>query len=157
MRYVFEDCVLDTDRRELRRGADLVAVEPQVFDLLVYLVQNRERVVSIVKEKTGRNLRLDAPMSLSFFPWLGIRLEKVALDNPPGFGAEPFATVGELDVRVRLLPLLDGQVVASTIKLDGLSLDLRRLADGRDNWSDLVKPAVRDGGAEKAGGPAPDP
>jgi TolB-like protein len=46
LRYVFEDCVLDTDRRELRRGAGLVAVEPQVFDLLVYLVQNRERVVS---------------------------------------------------------------------------------------------------------------
>ena len=46
MRYLFEDCVLDTDRRELRRGGDLVAVEPQVFDLLVHLVRNRERVVS---------------------------------------------------------------------------------------------------------------
>jgi DNA-binding winged helix-turn-helix (wHTH) protein len=46
LRYVCEDCVLDTGRRELRRGADLVAVEPQVFDLLVYLIQNRERVVS---------------------------------------------------------------------------------------------------------------
>jgi TolB-like protein/cytochrome c-type biogenesis protein CcmH/NrfG len=34
------------ERRELRRGAELVAVEPQVFDLLVYLVQNRDRVVS---------------------------------------------------------------------------------------------------------------
>ena len=46
MRYLFEDCVLDTDRRELRRGTRLVPVEPQVFDLLVYLVRNRERVVS---------------------------------------------------------------------------------------------------------------
>src|SRR5262249_34559508 len=33
-------------RRELRHGSGLVAVEPQVFDLLVYLVQNRDRVVS---------------------------------------------------------------------------------------------------------------
>jgi pimeloyl-ACP methyl ester carboxylesterase/DNA-binding winged helix-turn-helix (wHTH) protein len=33
-------------RRELRRGADLIALEPQVFDLLVYLVENRDRVVS---------------------------------------------------------------------------------------------------------------
>lgn len=46
MRYVFEDYTLDTDRRELRRGTGLIAVEPQVFDLLVYLVRNRERVVS---------------------------------------------------------------------------------------------------------------
>jgi formylglycine-generating enzyme required for sulfatase activity/DNA-binding winged helix-turn-helix (wHTH) protein len=46
LRYLFEDCVLDTDRRELRRAAALVPVEPQVFDLLVYLICNRERVVS---------------------------------------------------------------------------------------------------------------
>ena len=46
MQFVFADHTLDTDRRELRRGCDPVAVEPQVFDLLVYLVQNRDRVVS---------------------------------------------------------------------------------------------------------------
>ena len=46
MRYLFEECALDTDRRELRRGADVVSVAPQVFDLLDYLIRNRERVVS---------------------------------------------------------------------------------------------------------------
>ena len=46
MRFLFADHTLDSDRRELRRGADAVAVEPQVFDLLIYLVQNRDRVVS---------------------------------------------------------------------------------------------------------------
>jgi adenylate cyclase len=44
--YLFEDFVLDTDKRELRRGADVVSVAPQVFDVLDYLVRNRERVVS---------------------------------------------------------------------------------------------------------------
>ena len=44
--YSFENHVLDTDRRELKRGSELIALEPQVFDLLVYLVQNRDRVVS---------------------------------------------------------------------------------------------------------------
>ncbi|MER9234152.1 winged helix-turn-helix domain-containing tetratricopeptide repeat protein [Mesorhizobium sp. M0622] len=46
MPYLFEDFALDCDRRELRRGNDLIAVEPQVFDLLQYLIRNRERVVS---------------------------------------------------------------------------------------------------------------
>ncbi len=46
MRFSFSDHVLDTDRRELRRGSDSVAVEPQVFDLLVYLLLNRGRVVT---------------------------------------------------------------------------------------------------------------
>ena len=44
--YFFEDFALDTDRRELRRGADLVALEPQAFDLLELVVRNRDRVVS---------------------------------------------------------------------------------------------------------------
>ena len=46
MQFFFADHALDTDRRELRRGSEPVAVEPQVFDLLVYLLQNRDRVVS---------------------------------------------------------------------------------------------------------------
>jgi TolB-like protein len=46
VQFRFGDQLIDTDRRELRRGGELVALEPQVFDLLVYLVQNRDRVVS---------------------------------------------------------------------------------------------------------------
>jgi DNA-binding winged helix-turn-helix (wHTH) protein len=46
MLFLFEDFTLDVSRRELRRGSGPVAVEPQVFDLLVYLIENRDRVVS---------------------------------------------------------------------------------------------------------------
>jgi DNA-binding winged helix-turn-helix (wHTH) protein len=46
MRYFFEDCALDTDRRELRRGPDVVPTTPQVLDLLEYLIRSRDRVVS---------------------------------------------------------------------------------------------------------------
>jgi len=46
VRYLFEDFVLDIDRRELRRANELVPLEPQVFDLLAFLVENRERLVT---------------------------------------------------------------------------------------------------------------
>jgi len=46
MHFVFGDHVLDPARRELRRGAELIEVEPQVFDLLLHLIRNRDRVVS---------------------------------------------------------------------------------------------------------------
>ena len=46
MRYLFENYVLDPDRRELTHGRIGVPVEPQVFDLLLYLIRNRDRVVS---------------------------------------------------------------------------------------------------------------
>jgi TolB-like protein len=45
--FAFGDHVLDVDRRELRRSAELIALQPQVFDLLVYLVRNRDHVVSM--------------------------------------------------------------------------------------------------------------
>ena len=46
VKFNFDNHILDTDRRELRRGADLVAMQPQVFDLLVHLLKHRDRVVS---------------------------------------------------------------------------------------------------------------
>jgi TolB-like protein len=44
--FLFSGHRLDTDRRELLRGSEAIAIEPQVFDLLVHLVENRDRVVS---------------------------------------------------------------------------------------------------------------
>src|SRR5947199_10755035 len=42
----FDDCEIDLERRELSRAGIAVHVEPQVFDLLAYLAQNGDRVVS---------------------------------------------------------------------------------------------------------------
>jgi len=46
VRYWFENFVLDSDRREFLRGAEAIMIGPQVFDLLLHLVQNREHVVT---------------------------------------------------------------------------------------------------------------
>ncbi len=46
MAFQFEDFLLDPERRELRRANSLVALEPQVFDLLTHLIRNRDRVVT---------------------------------------------------------------------------------------------------------------
>jgi pimeloyl-ACP methyl ester carboxylesterase/DNA-binding winged helix-turn-helix (wHTH) protein len=46
MIYAFEDCELDTDRYELSRAGDPVAVEPQVLDVLTHLVRHRDRLVT---------------------------------------------------------------------------------------------------------------
>jgi TolB-like protein/cytochrome c-type biogenesis protein CcmH/NrfG len=46
MQFFFSNHSLDLDRRELARGGEGIAIEPQVFDLLVYLIENRDRVVT---------------------------------------------------------------------------------------------------------------
>jgi TolB-like protein len=66
LRYLFEDFVLDTDKRELRRGFDVVAIAPQVFDLLLYLIRNREHVSSkdeLIASVWGRRIVTDAALA----------------------------------------------------------------------------------------------
>jgi TolB-like protein/cytochrome c-type biogenesis protein CcmH/NrfG len=46
VRFQFGEYSLDTDLREMRRGGTLVPMEPQVFDLLVHMIVNRNKVVS---------------------------------------------------------------------------------------------------------------
>jgi TolB-like protein len=46
LRYLFDDYALDADLRELHRGQVAVPVAPQVFDLIEYLIRERNRVVS---------------------------------------------------------------------------------------------------------------
>jgi DNA-binding winged helix-turn-helix (wHTH) protein len=45
VRYLFGDLEADADQRALRRGGERVAMEPQAFDVLIYLLRHRQRVV----------------------------------------------------------------------------------------------------------------
>jgi DNA-binding winged helix-turn-helix (wHTH) protein len=46
MRLLFGNYVIDVNRRELRNGPDTIGVEPQVFDLLLYLIRHRDHLVT---------------------------------------------------------------------------------------------------------------
>ena len=46
MLFVFAEYAIDPDRRELTRNGEAVAIAPKVFDLLLYLIQNRAHVVT---------------------------------------------------------------------------------------------------------------
>ncbi len=97
----------------------------------------KDDITAMVKEKTGRELQLDGKLSLSFFPWIGLEVGKAELGNAPGFGKKPFASVQEVGVKVKLLPLLHKQVVMDTVILKGLRLNLERNQAGRGNWEGL--------------------
>jgi TolB-like protein len=64
--FRFEDYSLDASRRELRRGSDLVAMEPLAFDLLELLVRNRRCIVSkddLIREVWNRRVVSDSTLS----------------------------------------------------------------------------------------------
>ncbi|MGQ0698717.1 MAG: AsmA family protein [Panacagrimonas sp.] len=100
----------------------------------------RGKITEAVKKETGRDLTL-GNIELKVFPWLNVRVADVSFSNAPGFGSTPMAQVREAAVGVQLMPLLlDREVRVSTVKLDGLKLDLAKDASGKTNWDDLIKP-----------------
>jgi TolB-like protein len=88
--YHFSDLVLDTGRRELRRGDDHIAVEPQVFDLLEFLIRARERVVS-------RDELLDAV-------WHGRAVSDATLSSRVNSARAAIGDNGEAQRLIRTLP-----------------------------------------------------
>ena len=90
LRYVFGNCILDADRRELRRENELVPIEPQVFDLLEFLIRNRERVVS----------RDDLFAAI----WAGRTVSELALSTRINAARSAIGDTGEQQNLIKTLP-----------------------------------------------------
>ena len=100
--------------------------------------QYKGDIIRLVKESTGRDLKIDRKIGWSFFPRLGIEAGGLELSNASGFGKQPFAKIDAAGVRVAVLPLLTGKIAVDTVYLHGLDLNLAKNAAGRTNWDDMV-------------------
>ena len=110
--------------------------------------QYKDDIIRLVKEKTGRDLKIEKKIGWSFFPRLGVEAGGLELSNAAGFGKEPFAKIDAAGVHVELLPLLSGRIAIDTLFLHGLSLNLAKNVAGRNNWEDLA--AKQTGSAQPA-------
>lgn len=123
-----------------------VAIVAKTFDPNAY----KPELAAMVKEKTGRTLTIDGPLSLNVFPSLGVAMGKVALSEPGN--AKVFGTLAEARVSLAVMPLLSQRVVVDRIVLKGLNANLIRARDGRMNIDDLMdRPATGAAGTPDAG------
>lgn len=83
-------------------------------------------------EKAGLELSIDGDIGWTVLPWLGLELSQVKVQYPQ---QPALASLEQANVSVKLLPLLSRQVEMSSIKVDGLDLNLVQAADGSNNWS----------------------
>jgi len=97
-------------------------------------------IASLIKDKTGRDVAFEGDITVSVFPWIGLKTGKMVISNSPGFQKMPFITVAKSDIKVKLLPLLSQKVEVDTIALEGLTLNLVKDKQGVKNWEDLVAP-----------------
>ncbi len=128
MQFSFNGYSLDTDRRELWRGSEPIAVEPQVFDLLAYLVQHRDRVVT-------KDDLLEAV-------WGGRIVSGSALTTRINAARRAVGDTGEAQRLIRTLPRKGVRFIAE-VKEQVTSLDfatLQRAAEFSEKPSIVVLP-----------------
>jgi AsmA protein len=97
-------------------------------------------IAALIKNKTGRDVVFEGDITVSVFPWVGLKTEKMVISNKPGLQELPFITAAKSDINVKLLPLLSKKIEVNTITLEGLTLNLVKDKQGVSNWADLVAP-----------------
>ncbi len=113
----------------------------------------KEQIIEQTRLATGRTLKIDGDLKLSFFPTLGVEISKVSFANAPG-GSEPqMATMDSMIVGAELWPLLAGSLKVTELKLVNPVIHLEIDKRGRGNW--LFEPVAPAEGASRAETVAP--
>jgi AsmA protein len=131
-------------------AALLLVIAIIVLPILVDPNQHKGEIIRLVKEHTGRDLKIDGEISLSVFPSIGLETGRMELSNAAGFGKQAFARVNGTAIHVALLPLLRKQITVQGLRLDELELNLLKRRDGRSNWDDLAQSSQSPKPATKA-------
>ncbi len=104
----------------------LVVITP--FDFV------RDQLVQQVKARTGRDLVISGPTSVSVFPRTALALTGVSLSASAAMGGAPTLVAEALDVEIGLASLVTRQAVIRRLVLTKPTIDLRIDAEGRRSW-----------------------
>ena len=113
----------------------LVIAAAVVVPTLVPLGTYKEQAVAQVRKATGRDLRIGGEIKLSLFPSLALEVNDVAFANPSWASTPDMAKLSRLDVALKILPLLSGEVEVDRLVLVDPVINLEVDKQGRPNWS----------------------
>ena len=92
----------------------VVIALPQFVDPNDY----RDQITQTVKEKTGLQLSINGDLSLSVFPWIGVKTGNIALAQPSDIAKTGnFIELDEANIKVKLKPLFSRKIEVDTILL----------------------------------------
>src|SRR5205807_541925 len=90
-------------------------------------------------EKTGRRLTIAGDIKYTFIPWLGVMAQGITLNNAVGFQPQnTFLRIAEVDISIKLLPLLSKRIEIDKLELKGMTLYAAKNKEGKVNWDDLL-------------------
>ena len=120
-------------------GLLLILIVAATYFVVTFDANNYKPLISNqVEKQTGRTLTM-GDIKPSVFPWLGIELLDVQLENAQGFSGPNMLAMQRLDVYIELLPLLRKEIKIDTLRLHGLQVNLQQNAEGVTNWDDILQ------------------
>lgn len=126
-------------------GAALIV--PFLLPVETYKAEIEKRALAA----TGRKLTIAGPVSFSLLPSLAVSARDVSFANAPGAANPNMALLDRLEIRLKLLPLLSGEVAIDSFVLEKASLNLETDRSGRGNWQfDKAAAAPAQSGARPA-------
>ena len=111
-----------------------------VLTVTVFVDPNRYRgqIESRVTRLTGQPFKIAGDLRISWWPWLALTTGPSQFGKPEGPDSLPIVRWQSARMGARLVPLIKGQLLIDTIRLEGASLYLVRHADGTANWDPVV-------------------
>lgn len=144
-------------RRLLMTVALLLAVMLAAALLLPRMVDSdvlRSMLIIAVRNHTGRELTVAGDVRFALVPRPAVVLQRLSLADAAGFGPEPFASLDDVRINLRLWPLLWRRLEVASVRIDRPQLRFKVDAGGRSNWADLLpEPASPEPYAGEGAGP----
>lgn len=111
-----------------------------VFFLNAFIDKNRERIREEIEKSLGRSVKFDE-LRLSFWGGIGLLAKRLSITEDPRFAATPFIQTKELQMQLRWLPLLLGNIEIKKFILDEPEIQIIRNEEGILNLSALASSA----------------
>jgi AsmA protein len=94
----------------------------------------KDEIVAQTEKATGRKLSIGGPVKLSLFPSIAVEVNKVAFANAAGAATPDMVTLNKMQVALKLLPLISGEVAVDQFILVEPVINLEVAQNGRPNW-----------------------
>lgn len=111
----------------------LVVAAIVIIPFFIDVNKYKPQIEAMASKQIGRPLVLGGDLKPSVFPWIGIGIQDIRLGNTPAFVEKDFAAVDEIEVRVKLLPILSGRYEIKRFVIRGARIALIKNKDGQLN------------------------
>ncbi len=129
----------------------LIVAAAIAIPFLIPLETYKEEIAGQVRNATGRELTIKGDIKFSLLPQIELEVDDVAFSNAPGASTKEMVKLAKLQLRLKPMPLLSGEVVIDSFVLVDPVIQLEVDKQGRPNWAFAARPGSP---ADAAGAPS---